>query len=52
MHVWTVDDAAIATLLWERGASGIITNRPREIRQALQALEQLGLGSTPQLEDA
>jgi glycerophosphoryl diester phosphodiesterase len=28
VHVWTVDDPAIAALLWERGASGIITNRP------------------------
>ena len=52
VHVWTVDDPAIAGLLWERGASGIITNRPAEIRSTLQALEQLRLGSTPQLEDA
>ena len=28
VHVWTVDDPAIAKLLWDRGASGIITNRP------------------------
>lgn len=34
VHVWTVDDTAVATLLWERGASGIITNRPAEIRKA------------------
>ena len=52
VHVWTVDDPAIATLLWERGASGIISNRPGEIRKALQALEQLRLGPASQLEDA
>ena len=28
VHVWTVDDPAIAKLLWDRGASGVITNRP------------------------
>lgn len=37
VHVWTVDDPAVARLLWERGASGIITNRPglmREVRDS------------------
>lgn len=28
VHVWTVDDPALATSLWDRGVSGIITNRP------------------------
>lgn len=28
VHVWTVDDPGTAELLWRRGASGIITNRP------------------------
>ena len=28
VHVWTVDDPAVARELWRRGASGIITNRP------------------------
>ncbi|HKP28130.1 MAG TPA: glycerophosphodiester phosphodiesterase family protein [Gemmatimonadales bacterium] len=32
VHVWTVDEPAIATLLWARGASGIITNRPAVMR--------------------
>lgn len=37
VHVWTVDDAEVARLLWSRGVSGIITNRPaymREVRAA------------------
>jgi glycerophosphoryl diester phosphodiesterase len=34
VHVWTVDDPAVAAELWSRGASGIITNRPGVIRQA------------------
>lgn len=36
VHVWTVDDPAVATRLWQRGANGIITNRPalmREVRE-------------------
>jgi glycerophosphoryl diester phosphodiesterase len=28
VHVWTVDDVALAGMLWGRGANGIITNRP------------------------
>lgn len=31
VHVWTVDDPAIARLLWDRGAAGIITNRPAAV---------------------
>ena len=34
VHVWTVDAPAIAELLWERGACGIITNKPGIIRRA------------------
>lgn len=36
VHVWTVDDPGVATRLWQRGANGIITNRPalmREVRE-------------------
>ena len=32
VHVWTVDDPGLARLLWDRGASGIITNRPAAMR--------------------
>lgn len=28
VHVWTVDDQAVARELWRRGACGIITNKP------------------------
>ncbi len=31
VHVWTVDDPALARLLWARGVSGIITNDPRRM---------------------
>ena len=34
VHVWTVDDVALAGLLWDRGANGIITNRPAEMLKA------------------
>ena len=33
VHVWTVDEPEIANLLWQRGACGIITNRPGVIRK-------------------
>ena len=36
VHVWTVDEPEIARLLWQRGACGIITNRPGVIRKALK----------------
>lgn len=36
VHVWTVDEPELATMLWRRGASGIITNRPGLIRQDLK----------------
>jgi glycerophosphoryl diester phosphodiesterase len=32
---WTVDDPAQARTLWERGVTGLITNRPLELRTAL-----------------
>ncbi len=38
VHVWTVDDPDRAATLWARGVSGIITNRPGRIRQAMAAL--------------
>ena len=28
VHVWTVDDPAVAELLWRRGVNGIVTNHP------------------------
>ena len=31
VHFWTVDDAREARRLWQRGASGIISNAPRRI---------------------
>lgn len=37
VHVWTVDDPEIARLLWERGACGIITNRPGLMKDTLKA---------------
>ena len=37
VHVWTVDEPGIAQQLWDRGASGIITNRPGLIKAALRA---------------
>jgi glycerophosphoryl diester phosphodiesterase len=37
VHVWTVDDPAVAGALWGRGAAGVVTNVPRvmvEMRRA------------------
>lgn len=34
VHVWTVDDAALAQRLWARGVSGIVTNDPRRLLAA------------------
>jgi glycerophosphoryl diester phosphodiesterase len=31
VHVWTVDDADLARMLWARGAAGMITNKPGEM---------------------
>lgn len=42
VHVWTVDDPAEARRFWERGASGIITNRPDLI---LAERNRIGPGS-------
>ncbi len=36
VHVWTVDDAAIARALWANGVNGIVTNRPDVISAALR----------------
>jgi glycerophosphoryl diester phosphodiesterase len=35
VHVWTVDDPAVAQRLWASGVSGIVTNFPDRIRQSL-----------------
>jgi glycerophosphoryl diester phosphodiesterase len=37
VHVWTVDDARTALLLWRNGVQGIVTNRPDAIRTARDA---------------
>lgn len=34
VHVWTVDDPAVAVALWERGVAGIVTNRPGLMAEA------------------
>jgi glycerophosphoryl diester phosphodiesterase len=34
VHVWTVDDPALAQELWARGVSGIVTNDPRRLLAA------------------
>lgn len=34
VHVWTVDDPALATRLWSNGVNGIVTNRPDVIVKA------------------
>jgi len=34
VHVWTVNDAAVAVTLWGRGVAGIVTNLPDVIREA------------------
>ena len=34
VHVWTVNDAATATMLWGRGVAGMVTNVPRVILEA------------------
>jgi glycerophosphoryl diester phosphodiesterase len=34
VHVWTVNDADTARMLWGRGAAGMVTNVPHVIREA------------------
>lgn len=34
VHVWTVNDAATANALWDRGAAGMITNFPARLLEA------------------
>jgi glycerophosphoryl diester phosphodiesterase len=34
VHVWTVDDPAVARALWRRGAAGVVTNRPGAMVEA------------------
>jgi glycerophosphoryl diester phosphodiesterase len=38
---WTVDEPAAATALWEAGATGIITNRPKELLEAFGVAREL-----------
>lgn len=38
VHVWTVDDPAVARTLWGRGVRGILTNRPEAILPVRDAL--------------
>ena len=38
VHVWTVDSAATARRLWQRGVAGVVTNRPEEIRNAVNSV--------------
>jgi glycerophosphoryl diester phosphodiesterase len=42
VHVWTVDDPTLAVQLWQRGVSGIVTNRPAVIVATRRAM----LGAT------
>jgi glycerophosphoryl diester phosphodiesterase len=34
VHVWTVNDAATARMLWGRGVAGVVTNFPEVMREA------------------
>lgn len=36
VHVWTVDDPALAARLFDAGAAGVVTNRPGEMRRAMR----------------
>jgi glycerophosphoryl diester phosphodiesterase len=38
VHVWTVDDPTVAVQLWQRGVSGIVTNRPAVMVGARESL--------------
>jgi glycerophosphoryl diester phosphodiesterase len=38
VHVWTIDDPVVATRLWHRGATGIITNVPAVMAPLRQGL--------------
>ena len=37
VHVWTVDDPAVAQRLWSHGVSGIVTNFPDRIRDTMSS---------------
>lgn len=37
VHVWTVDDPAVARALWARGAAGVVTNAPGIMVEARRA---------------
>lgn len=38
VHVWTVDDPALAQRLWARGVNGVVTNDPLRMRAATGAI--------------
>jgi glycerophosphoryl diester phosphodiesterase len=42
VHVWTVDDAQVATMLWRAGASGIVTN---DVSAIVKARAEAGLST-------
>jgi glycerophosphoryl diester phosphodiesterase len=46
VHVWTVDDVKLAGTLWDRGANGIITNRPAEMLKARRQWQEGQFTST------
>ena len=41
VHVWTVDDPALARRLWANGANGMVTNRPDVILKARQEQREM-----------
>jgi len=44
LAAWTVDDPAVATLLWARGVSGLITNDPARLLARFGAASARGAG--------
>ena len=41
VHVWTVDDPALARRLWANGANGMVTNQPDAILKARQEQREM-----------
>ena len=42
VHVWTVDEAALARRLWSQGVNGIISNAPSVILEERNRNEERG----------